>query len=517
MKRSRKKKGRRRTPRAKRRVKPTVRYAKNPGVSSLLLVNPAERLRAAVKPIVKEAVETEIKKTMPKRPAKPVPARPQAPKASAPPSAPKPKPRPQKRRRRSSGGGGRSGADTAELIKMLKERYPAFKGRKRPYRGKNTNRGLKTLERDRKSILWNLNRGTPAARDWVLKNVPRMNPGSVASIGVGIGGFLATRILSNVASKIPLLNRVGPHLPVLLSAGLTGLAWWLTKTRPDYRQPLLLGTGLATVDQVLRNYVPAYLPSAAGVLGGVEPSWSAPQLSAYEEPMRYLPPYDPLSGLGCPPVGDAAYDDGTAGFDVGEAAAGYDGYDVRESFADSGDGLEGFVAQEAPAGFDGYVADQLRDVPEDAMGDAPGGMYVPALQGAEDYPVEGLGATHRERMQDAAAFMFGGPAALAKLRLMRSRNRRRAAQRTAMRSGLTMPGEAPPGADMRPVVNVYCPPYRRRSHYAQPASAEQRALVRVPAREVPPSTAAPAPTVTVAPTKPVSGLDGAPGGIFGNE
>ena len=47
--------------------RPPLRLSRNPGVSSLLLVNPAKQLAQAMKPIVEKAVRKEVGRTMPKK------------------------------------------------------------------------------------------------------------------------------------------------------------------------------------------------------------------------------------------------------------------------------------------------------------------------------------------------------------------------------------------------------------------------------------------------------------------
>jgi hypothetical protein len=147
-------------------------------------------------------------------------------------------------------------------------------------------------------------------------------------------------------------------------------------------------------------------------------------------------------------------------------------------------------------------------------------------------------------MQDAAAFIFGGPLALAKLRGLRAHRRRQARARQAgfmpqalaMRGGFT-PGFSPggPGASQMPVVNVYCPPYGRRRRGdpvaqqrmlppgAMPRTAWTAGRVLAPPQAAavvappPPATVpAPAAASAAATVKPaVSGLGVVPGGIFG--
>jgi len=503
---------------------PGLRYARNPGVSSLLLVNPAQPkpskrdLEKALGPLVEKVVE-KVGRKMPKTqsnrkrgrgkarpsprqvalpfahaaPAMPmvaVPAlQPVAPRSRSPRRAAPAPARPKK--------GKRSPRTTPVAIDRaveaaLKKRFPAYQTRKRPYRGDpSSTRGLKALDRDRRSILWNLKNGPPKAREWVLDRVPRMNPGSWAPMALGIGAFFGNRFISNAASKLPGIRSAGTFAPVITSGLLTALAHFATKQRPDLRAPLVWGSAISLVDKVIEAAVLNFFPSAGKFLGmGAYEQHQTPSLEAFEEPMGYLPAYDPMKGAGmaCYP-GQAGL-----GMEVHEALADL-GIDVHEAMADTGDGL-GMEVHEALAGyvpaqgFAGYVPSS-----QPAIGDVDPSMgaYVPGYAGY--VPTSGLGAndpmgnpivapTTQERMQDAAAFMFGGPLALAKLRGMRAMQQRRAlaAQRRPMAMLRPPPAGGYPAAMMgtrsavpgmgggqQPIINVYCshPHHRHHPHHGE--------------------------------------------------
>lgn len=557
-----------------------LRYARNPGVSSLLLVNPGKpaptrkEVRKALAPLVKEVAEKvgkkmseQQKKQPPKR--KP-PRRAHAPSTqttlplahAVPVMAAVPALQPAMAKRRAAKSSSRSAkrkSSTAIAIDRaveaeIKKRFPAYNTRKRPYRGDpSSKRGMKSLERDRRSILWNLRNGPPSARKWVMDKVPRMNPGGLGQIALGIGAFFGNRYLSHAASRLPGIKSAGTFAPVLTSGLLTLATHFATKKRPDLRTPLLWGSAISLADKVIEAAVLNFFPGASKFLG-MGATEEARALDAYEEPMGYLPAYQPPNGMACYPTHSGM------GIDVHEALA---DMAVREALADSGDGM-GIEVHEAVAGYlpaheamSGYVPSSQPALGEEHYDGT--GAYVPTATGAYVPGTAGLGAndplgnkivadTPQERMQDAAAFMFGGPLALAKLRHSRAMRRRQflAHQRMGMMNGRVVgppnggPYTPPPNGEVGgahhahmhwPHINVYCPPYPHHHHGhhhgAHPAHPQVAMPAHAAATPVPvlPTTPPPAPhpgiiaaaQPTTSPPPPPSAVHGlGAGGIFAN-
>ena len=525
-----------------------LRYARNPGVSSLLLVNPGKpaptqrQVQKALAPLVKQVAEKvgkkmseQQKKSAPKRKpprrsqrhsaqvalpfgAAPVPVIAAVP--SIQPVAPKRGGKASARGKNSRRSSGSAVAIDRAVEAAIKKRFPAYQTRKRPYRGDpESKRGLKTLDRDRRSILWNLRNGPPSARKWVLDKVPRMNPGGLGQMALGIGAFFGNRYLSHAASRLPGIKAAGTFAPVLTSGLLTLATHFATKKRPDLRTPLLWGSAISLADKLIEAAVLNFFPGASKFLGmGATEQHS---LEPYEEPMGYLPAYQPMMngmGMACYPGQHGM------GFDVHEAMAGDGiGFDVHEAMADSDDGM-GFDVREAVAGYLPPPESMGAYVPwPPGMGDEQNmdgmGAYIPTPPGA-NMPMAGLGAndplgnkliadTPQERMQDAAAFMFGGPLALAKLRGMRAMKRRQAmmAQRHAMMQGRMV---APPGGMMggghmaMPHINVYCPPYPHHRHSSMMRQPGMHPQMATPMRALPPHMPPTMPAMPPAPAAPMA-------------
>ena len=452
------------------------RVARNPGVSSLLLVNPAPAPKkvappapspAAIKQQVNAAVATALKeRKMPKRARRPEVVgkkskrRKQHQAHRTPPLAAHAQPtvqvftgngqtalKPKIRRKR----------DNQVFDLDVGKQYKGLVPRKGRWRGKHEKRGIKTLEAHKKSILWNLGKGSPGAQQWVLDHIPKINPAgdmksTAKDLGVGIASFLGARVVGNVASRLPGLSHFGSIASVGASAAVTGLSYFLLgKKWPQLKKPLLFGGALALIDSVMKNFVVPHLPSSvAGVLGDA----SSPGLEAYREPFGYLPAHEPMDGTGCygemdpaewerirqeqlyahslmdydvhPAVADygdgmgidvheAMADDGM-GIDVHEAMADDGmGISVHEAMADSGDGL-GMEVHPAQAGVDdmgAYLSTGTGAVEE---GQAYGayvptgaGAYVPSTSGMGAYVPSMSGVDPR----DVAAMIFGGPAGYA--------------------------------------------------------------------------------------------------------
>jgi hypothetical protein len=457
--------------RQKRRARARPNVARNPGVSSLLLVNPAPAPKAVpapkkaapapspatIKREIHSAVATALKeRKMPKRARRPEVVgkkvkrrgkrrghRPQPHAAHAQPTVQiitgngQTSVKPKIRRKR----------DNQEFDLNLSKQYRGIEPRKGRWRGKHEKRGIKTLERHKKSILWNLGKGSPGAQQWVLDHIPKINPAAdvkntAKDIGVGVASFLGARVIGNVASKLPGLSHFGSIASVGASAAVTGLSYFLLgKKWPQLKKPLLFGGALALIDSILKNLlVPHLPPKVAGVLGDA----SAPPLEDYREPVGYLPPHDPMDGVGCYgdidpaewerihreqlyanslmdfdgmglDVHEAMADDGM-GLNVHEAMADDGmGIAVHEAMADSGDGL-GMEVHPAQAGVDdmgAYVSTGTGGVEE---GQAYG-AYVPTGTGAYVPSMSGMGAYVPSMSgvdaKDVAAMIFGGPAGYA--------------------------------------------------------------------------------------------------------
>lgn len=462
------------------RARPKV--ARNPGVSSLLLVNPAPAPKraapapktaapapspATIKREIHSAVATALKeRKMPKPARRPEVVgkkvkrrgkrrnhRPQPQPAHAQPTVQiitgngQTSVKPKIRRKR----------DNQEFDLNLAKQYKGIAPRKGRWRGKHEKRGIKTLEAHKKSILWNLGKGSPGAQQWVLDHIPKINPAAdlkntAKDIGVGVASFLGARVIGNVASRLPGLSHFGSIASVSASAAVTGLSYFLLgKKWPQLKKPLLFGGALALIDSIMKNFlVPHLPPKVAGVLGDA----STAALEDYREPVGYLPPHDPMDGVGCygdidpsewerihreqlyarslmdydvhPAVADygdgmgldvheAMADDGL-GLDVHEAMADDGmGLAVHEAMADSGDGL-GMEVHPAQAGVDdmgAYVSTGTGAVDE---GQAYG-AYVPTGTGAYVPSMSGMGAYVPSMSgvdaKDVAAMIFGGPAGYA--------------------------------------------------------------------------------------------------------
>jgi hypothetical protein len=473
---------RKRRPKKRARARPKV--ARNPGVSSLLLVNPAPAPEkaaspAAIKQQVNAAVTTALKeRKMPKRARRPeVVGKKRKGRnkhrvhRTSPPHAAHAQPtvqvftgnghtavKPKLRRKR----------DNQVFDLDLNKHYKGIVPRKGRWRGKHEKRGVKTLEAHKKSILWNLGKGSPGAQQWVLDHIPKINPAgdmknTAKDIGVGVASFLGARVMGNVVSRLPGLSHFGSFASVGASAAVTGLSYFLLgKKWPQLKKPLVFGGALALIDSVMKNFLVPHLPSTiAGVLGDA----SSPAFDGYREPMGYLPAHDPTDSIGCysdmdpaewerirqeqlhshsfmdyddhPVVADygngmgldvheAMADDGM-GIDVHEAMADDGmGIAVHEAMADSGDGL-GMEVHPAQAGVDdlgAYVSTGTGAV-EDGQAY---GAYIPTGTGAYVPSMSGMGAYVPSMSgvdpKDVAAMIFGGPAGYA-YALKRHRRRHR--------------------------------------------------------------------------------------------
>src|SRR5579871_4066237 len=363
-------------------------------------------------------------------------------------------------------------------------------------RAKDPHRGLKALDRDRRSLYWNAERGTAAARAYLREHFPEVNPSDGARIakalGLGAASFLASRIVGGMAQKY-LPDKIAHHVPVISTAGLGLLAYFVTRKRPGLRDPILTGAGLALLDAIVKSYVAPHVPMLAGVLGCAEPLQRR-ELAAYEEPIGFLPPHVDAAGMGME-VHEAMADAGDGmGMEVHEAMADAGdgmGMEVHEAMADAGDGM-GAQEQEAYAGY----------VPTDpgvgAYVPTGAGAYVPTNPGMGAYlPAEGMGAPW---WQEAGAFMVGGPMGLAALKAGEG------ARRMVQRPGMVA---APPAMTTRPllvrrvgqdgkheyvVIHVHCPPYHHRHPHALPPRGAHGQFVRAGLPQLSPAVVAQIPT-----------------------
>jgi hypothetical protein len=291
------------------------RLAKNPGVSSLLLVNPAPAPKKAAAPApspapltkkdLTSALAAAVKgRTMPQRAKKPnAVAKPKRrhnkkalraqahPKPAATHAAPtvqiinspsgKTSLKPQIRRKR----------DGRTMPMDLSKQYKGLVPRKGKWRGKHERRGIKTLEAHKKSILWNLGKGSPGAQQWVLDHIPKLNPAvpirlpsaedakdTGKEVLLGLAGFFGSRIAGNLANKLPVVSRMGAAGAVGASALTAGAAYFLLgKKWPALKKPLAVGGAIGVLDALIKNFVTPHVPSIGGVLGDVEPVLPQPK------------------------------------------------------------------------------------------------------------------------------------------------------------------------------------------------------------------------------------------------
>jgi hypothetical protein len=442
-----------------------LRFASNPGVGALMLVNPSNQpTQGELLPMSKGETKSKAKRSGKGKQAgaaseaKASP-RPPAAEPAAKAAASKPKASPKAKKA------------TPKLPS-----YEELLAHEHVSQAKDPQRGLKALWNDWRSLRWNARFGTEAARNWLHEHVPALNPDeTVKSVGFGVMSYIGSRILSNLAARLPLLNRLGPHGPVLTSAALGGLAYFLVRNKPELRLPVLLGAGIGVIDAVLRNYVPAYLPAASGILGEAP---SLPEMESYE-PVGYLPEeseladFGELADCGCVPEGQA-------------------GFDVREALADAGDGI-GYEVSEAQAGMDGYI-------PDPAMSD-----YVPTngVSGMDDYSDEEAIGSWRSFVGHGGRGGHGGHP---------GRGRQPVRTRPLM---LRRQGQQGPEYVY---VNVICPHTAQRRHARSAYPRPQGHARRMPQAASHPTVTqvVPAPEpVRALPVAPaVSGMADAPGGIF---
>jgi hypothetical protein len=310
------------------------RLAKNPGVSSLLLVNPAPVPKKAAAPAPSPAPLT--KKDLTSALAAAVKGRTMPQRAKQPDAVAKPKRRRNKKALRAHAQpkpGAAHAAPTVQIINSpsgktslkpqirrkrdgrtmpmdLTKQYRGLQPRKGPWRGKQERRGIKTLEAHRKSILWNLGKGSPGAQQWVLDHIPKLNPAAPLRLPtaeeakdtgkevlLGLAGFFGSRIVGNLANKLPVVSRMGAAGAVGASALTAGAAYFfLGKKWPALKKPLAVGGAIGVLDAVIKNFVTPHVPSIGGVLGDVEPALPQPK------EQLALPPHS---------VGDADDSDGS--------------------------------------------------------------------------------------------------------------------------------------------------------------------------------------------------------------
>lgn len=246
-----------------------IRFAKNPGVGSLMLMNPAKppkkkrRARPSAAPKVitqKESVKV-LQPVVVKAPAAPAKSR----RSGGP-------RRPKTWRHRTQ--------PYANLL-MNKRRSPG---------PRNENRGLRTLERERRSLLWNAAYGSDKARRYLADHFPRVNPSSAATIGMSVASFLTQKAVAGFSTRIPVYNRLGRHAPVLSSALLSAISFFATRKRPDLMKPIFGASLIGLLDTAIRSY----LPSIEGFLGD---SGVGRALDAYEDPIAgFVPGYQAMDG-----------------------------------------------------------------------------------------------------------------------------------------------------------------------------------------------------------------------------
>jgi hypothetical protein len=278
------------------------RLAKNPGVSSLLLVNPAPAPKKALAPAPSPAplTKTDLTSAL----AAVVKGRTMPQRAKKPDAAAKPKRRRNKKALRAHAQPKQAAAHAAPTVQIinsptgktrlkpqirhkrdgrtmpmdLNQQYKGLVPRKGPWRGKHERRGIKTLEAHKISILWNLGKGSPGAQQWVLDHIPKLNPAEdVKDTGkevlLGLAGFFGSRIAGNMANKLPVVSRMGAAGSVGASAVVAGLAYYfLGKKWPALKKPIAVGGAIGVLDAIIKNFVTPHVPAIGGVLGDVEPA-----------------------------------------------------------------------------------------------------------------------------------------------------------------------------------------------------------------------------------------------------
>jgi hypothetical protein len=204
-----------------------------------------------------------------------------------------------------------------------------------------SDRGLIALGRAHRSIRWEKQHGKPDARGYAGRHFAAVNPGVKGALkehgGAVVGalaGFYGARMLGNLAPKLPVVGSLlGGWSRVLGSAGVAALGFFLFPRRfARHKSAFLSGAALALVDAGLRQIA----PSLQGVLGDGPADISVAQLPAAPE-MRYLP------AAGCDqPTADYVPDHMSAYERTGDASPDdMSGYVRTQPTGDSDDGVSG--------------------------------------------------------------------------------------------------------------------------------------------------------------------------------
>ena len=336
-----------------------VRYAAvNPGVSTLMLVNPAEAqtVRTGIDNLSRKLARLETHLQSKGEPMARKRARKSRKRAETKPSvdlgrviqtsvraavkgahegaqmkAKSPSRRAQRSRRAQSaprrGADGRFLRDGTPNIRYLKRNRTAH------------DRGLIALGRAHRSIRWEKQHGKPEARGYAGRHFAAVNPGVKGALkqhgGAVVGalaGFYGARMIGNLAPKLPVVgNLLGGWSRVLGSAGVAALGFFLFPKRfEQHKTAFLSGAALALVDAGLRQVA----PSLQGVLGEGPPDISVGKLPAGPE-MRYLP------AAGCDqPTGNYVPDHMSAYERTGDSDD-VSGYVQTQPTGDSDDGVSG--------------------------------------------------------------------------------------------------------------------------------------------------------------------------------
>jgi hypothetical protein len=338
-----------------------VRYATvNPGVSTLMLVNPSEartvhkgidnlsrklarletQLQSKGEPMARKRARKSRKRaeTKPVDIGRVIQTSVQAAVKGAHEGAKMKAKSPSRRARRSHGAhpAPRRGADG----RFLRDGTPNIHYLKRNRTA--SDRGLIALGRAHRSVRWEKQHGKPEARGYAARHFAAVNPGVKGALkqhgGAVVGalaGFYGARMIGNLAPKLPVVgNLLGGWSRVLGSAGVAALGFFLFPKRfAQHKTAFLSGAALALVDAGLRQVA----PSLQGVLGDGPADIAVGQLPPAPE-MRYLPP-----ATGCDqPTGNYVPDHMSAYERTGDVAPDdMSGYVQTQPTGDSDDGVSG--------------------------------------------------------------------------------------------------------------------------------------------------------------------------------
>jgi hypothetical protein len=322
-----------------------VKYARpNPGVSTLMLVNPTEH--KAIDTITKRLSSIEQKlgskkgRSMPRKRAR---------------THHKPK----------QGIGKQIAQEIKKVVSQASERTHGRRGRQRQAvhqrdrhgrflpdgrvnvhairsNRRPEDRGLIALDRAHRSVRWERRNGKPTAKYYVDRHFASVNP-SIGDLGSAAlapaAGFFGSRIVGNLFPRLPVVGSMLGGWSKVVGTALGGaLAYFFFPERwRHHRTAVIAGAAVATIDAGLRQLA----PGLQGVLGDGEPEVSVGQLPPAETGVgcdRQLPAHASVQPIG------AYMQEGTSGY-VEQTGAEDDmsGYvsPEGEHTGDSEDGMSG--------------------------------------------------------------------------------------------------------------------------------------------------------------------------------